>query len=193
MATFDLPSWLEPKEASWHALVAGAQVGSQIAANRARNQALYAEVQQNQQRQDLAEREFVARNEAHTLANEVSRLKMTNDAHDFEQLRGWWPKFSEATGDSLKTLELPSLRNPDQMQKVVGMVTEKRKAEGVADFAGVMGRVDLSTPEGQEEYWAAVERNPAIAGRMGLQNLMQPVKTAEDTRYASTHNCFLSY
>lgn len=183
---YSYPAWMVPRESPWQALVAGAQVGAQIANSRARNQALYAQIQQQQQQQDLQEREFVAKNSANTLANEVVRLKITNDAQDFEQLRAWWPKFSEATGDSLKNLELPSLRNPDQMQKIIGMVSEKRKVEGVTDFAEVAGRVDLATPEGQAEYWQAVGRNPSIAGKMGLQNLMAPIKTAEDLRRLET-------
>lgn len=173
MATFDLPSWLQPKEAPWHALVAGAQVGSQIAANRARNQALYAEIQQNQQRQDLSERKFMADNEAQTLKNDAMRAKLSNDSEDFATLRSWWPQFS-----SNADVEVPVLHNPDTAMRLSGLVTEKRRKQSLVDVARAMQGNDLGTPEGQAAYLEAWTPD-AVAKAGGIESIYKPIEVAE--------------
>lgn len=120
---FSLPSWLQPKEAPWHALVAGVQAGSQIASNMLRAKQLYADMQQQRQRQDLAEKSFVANNEAQTLQNEFMRLKMVNDAADFSALRDTLKEFE--TTDDVTKVKLPALRDPQRMEKMSTMYAQR--------------------------------------------------------------------
>lgn len=180
MATFDLPSWLEPKEAPWHALIAGAQVGSAIAANRIRAKATYAQIQQSQMEQDLAERKFTASNEAQTLQNEVIRTKLNRDAEDFSTLREWWPQYAASSGDDLKSLEPPNLHNPDTAIKISGLLTEKQRKQSMAEFANEVSGLDLSKPEDQARYLGAFQKFPeAIARAGGVEKIYEPISVAE--------------
>lgn len=178
---FSLPSWLTPKEAPWHALVAGVQAGSQIASNMLRSKQLYAELQQQQQRQELADKQFVMQNETYTLANEVTRAKLENDTADFATLREWWPQYASSQGEDLMALEPPNLHDTDKAVRVSGLLSEKKRKQATVNFARDISDIgDLSLPENQARYLMAFSNNPEAVSRAGgVDVILKPIEAAE--------------
>lgn len=176
---FDLPDWLTTQN-PWSgsdAFIKGSQAGAAIAANRLRAKALYVDVQQHQQKMDLAERQFATENEAATLKNEVIRTKLANDAADFQTLREWWPSFQSSEGE----IDMPVLRDENTMLKVAAAVAEKRSKIGQAAFAELMATpgFDLANPEDQKKYFEMLSRYKNIPAKLGPDGVMGPIKVAE--------------
>lgn len=179
---FDLPSWLTT-QTPWSgsdAFLKGSQVGSAIAANRIRAKQLYADVQQTQQRLDLAEREQLTQDEASNLRNQVLRTKLANDAADFEVLRQWWPQFQSSEGE----IDMPVLRDENTMLKVAAAVAEKRSKIGQAAFAELMATpgFDLANAEHQKQYFELLSRYKNIPAKLGPDGVMGPIKVAESLK-----------
>lgn len=176
---FDLPDWLTTQN-PWSgsdAFIKGSQAGAAVAANRLRAKQLYIDVQQHQQKMDLAERQFATENEATTLKNEVIRTKLANDAADFQTLREWWPQFQSSEGE----IEMPVLRDENTMLKVSAAVAEKRSKIGQAAFAELMATpgFDLANPEHQKQYFELLSRYKNIPAKLGPDGVMGPIKVAE--------------
>lgn len=134
---YSFPAWMLPKHAPWEALVAGVQAGSQIAANRQRGRQLAAQIDHQQ------------------FEETVLRQKADADAQDLKTLQEWWPSFSNAQGDGLKTLQVPPLKNSQMWNHITMEVERKKQQSAASEFANIASTVDASTPEGQAALWRA--------------------------------------
>lgn len=147
MATgYSLPPWLTPSESSpFQALIAGAQVGRNIAANR------------------QAARQLAAQTQHQAFQDRVLNEKFQADAQDLKTLQEWWPTFTSAEGDALRTLTVPPLKNAQMWNRISMEVERKKQQAAASDFANALSGLDLSNPADQAIAWGKAAALPPQA------------------------------
>jgi hypothetical protein len=134
---FSLPPWLIPQRSPWEALLAGVQAGSAIAATRQRGQQLGMQLRHQ------------------AFQEEASKAKFDSDQQDLATLQQWWPSFTTAEGESLRTLQAPPLKNAQMWNRITMELERKKQQAAASEFANIVSTENLATPEGQAKAWRA--------------------------------------
>lgn len=162
---YTLPPWLTPSESSpFQALVAGAQVGANIARNRQQARALAAQTQHQ------------------AFQDRVLHEKFQADAQDLQTLQAWWPTFTSAEGDALQTLRVPPLKNAQMWSQITMEVGKKKQQAAASALASSMGSLDLSTPEGQASYYQLASQAAKTGLPLTIEQIQGPVFKAQELK-----------